>query len=163
MTPTEFAPIWKAMLRAWPAARPIEGTATEYASRLAAFTLAEVAAVVHVLILECEFLPSIATVWRRCVEARDQAPAWEHAWQEAEAHASGSGEPWSHEVAREAARVIGTWEIRTSTNPAATRAQFRGTYLSILERRRREFAANERQLPLPAHAALEVPNGRRPA
>lgn len=159
MNRTEFATVWAAMLRAWPAAKPIEGTATEYASRLAPFTRAEVAAVVDALVLECEFIPSIATVWQRCVDARDRAPGWEDAWTEAERHAAGTEAPWSHEAAKQAARLIGLYEIRASTNPAATRAQFRDAYLSIRRRRRREIAAGERELPPPARPALEPSKG----
>lgn len=156
MTEPEFARIWLSMRTAWPAAKPIDGTVVEYARRLAAFTAAEVAAVVDALILECEFLPSIATIWQRLVDARDQAPGWEEAWAEAEVHAEGTSEPWSHEVAQQAARTIGLYEIRASTNPAATRAQFRDVYQSILARRRREFATRERELPPPpGRPALE--------
>jgi hypothetical protein len=156
MTPHEFAPLWAVMLRAWPAAKPIDGTSSEYARRLAAFTRAEVAAVVDALILECEWMPSIATVWQRCIEARDDAPAWEDAWNEAQAHAEGTREPWSHEVAERVAKTIGLYEIRTSTNPATVRAQFRDAYLSMLQRRRHEFASSARELPPPARPALEA-------
>jgi hypothetical protein len=160
MTPSEFAPIWLDMLRACPSAKPIEGTSSLYARKLAPFTAAEVEAAVDVLILEREWVPPIAAIWQRCVDARDQAPGWEEAWTEAQEHA-GTREayPWSHEVAQQAARTIGLYEIRASTNPAATRAQFRDAYLSILERRRRQFAASERELPPPARRAIEATKG----
>ncbi len=159
--PPEFAPVWAVMLRAWPAAKPIDGTATEYARHLAVFELAEVSAVVDALVLECGWMPSIATIWQRCLDARDQAPGWESAWAEAELHADGTDQPWSHKAAHQAARSIGLYEIRASTNPAATRAQFRDAYLSILKRRRQEFASGERELP-PPQRAIEAPgNGRR--
>jgi hypothetical protein len=154
-----FAPIWADMLRAWPAAKPIDGTSRTYAKRLAVFEPAEVVAVVDALTLECEFMPSIATIWQRCVDQRDQAPGWEDAWAEAEEHAGGTDRPWSHEAAQQAARTIGLYEIRTSTNPAATRAQFRDAYQSILQRRRREMAASQRELPPPARPALESSKG----
>lgn len=155
MNTTEFAPIWLAMLRAWPAAKPAEGTSGEYARRLAPFTRPEVAQVVDALILECEWMPSIATIWQRLVDHRDQAPGWEDAWAEAEQHAAGTDDEWSHAAVQQAARTIGLYEIRASTNPAATRAQYRDAYQSILARRRREFASSTRELPPPARPALE--------
>ncbi len=155
MTLPEFTPIWLAMLRAWPAAKPAEGTATEYARRLAPFTRAEVAAVVDALILEAEWMPSIATIWQRLVDQRDQAPGWEDAWNEAQTHAEGTSELWSHEAAERAAKTIGLYEIRASINPAATRAQFRDIYTSMLQRRRRQFATSERELPPARRAELE--------
>lgn len=149
MTPPEFAPIWASMLRSYPAAKPAEGTSLEYARRLAFLDADEVAATVDALILECEFMPSIAAIWQRCVDTRDQVPGWETAWQEAQVHADGTSEPWSHEVAMEAARAIGLWEIRTSTNPDATRAQFRDIYQSVLKRRHQKFAVSQWALPPP--------------
>ena len=158
MTLPEFTPIWLVMLRAWPAAKPAEGTSVEYARRLADFTPAEVAAVVDALILEAEWMPSIATIWQRLVDQRDQAPGWEDAWNEAQTHAEGTSELWSHEAAERAAKTIGLYEIRASINTATTRAQFRDIYTSMLQRRRREFATSERELPPPARPALERPH-----
>ncbi len=155
MTLPEFTPIWLAMLRAWPAAKPAEGTSVEYARRLAPFTPAEVAAVVDALILEAEWMPSIATIWQRLVDQRDQAPGWEDAWNEAQIHAEGTSEPWSHEAAERAAKTIGLYEIRASTNTATTRAQFRDVYTSMLQRRRREFAEGQRALPPARRPELE--------
>ena len=155
MTLPEFTPIWLAMLRAWPAARPADGTATEYARRLAAFTPAEVDDVVDALIFEETFMPSIATIWQRLVDQRDQAPGWEDAWNEAQIHAEGTSEPWSHEAAERAAKTIGLYEIRASTNTATTRAQFRDVYTSMLQRRRREFAEGQRALPPARRPELE--------
>jgi hypothetical protein len=164
MTITEFRTIWRRMLQAWPGSKIEPGTPEAYARRLAAFEPGEVLAVIEALETEAEWLPSIAAIWQRCLAARDGAPGWEAAWAEAQEHA-GSSEayPWSHEAAQQAARSIGLYEIRASTNPATTRAQFRDAYLSITERRRREFASGARELPPPPArmAALEAGNGHR--
>jgi hypothetical protein len=172
MTPPEFAPIWLRMLKAWPNTKPIDGTAKEYARRLADFTPAEVEQVIDVLALESEWLPSIATIWQRCLAARDGAPGWEEALEEALAHASDAAiptggrpseaAPWSHEAVREAAGIIGSWSLRTDS-PGIIRAQFRDAYLAVLGRQRREYASGARELPPPAppKSALAAGTGRR--
>ncbi len=172
MTITEFRIIWRRMLQAWPGAKIEPGTPEVYARQLVAFEPGEVLAAVEALQTESEWLPSIAAIWQRCLAARDGAPGWEEAFEEAVDHAAdaaipvGGGRsvatPWSHEAVQEAARIIGPWSLRTDP-PATLRAQFRDAYLAVLGRQRREYASGARALPPPAPtaAALESSNGRR--
>jgi hypothetical protein len=162
-SPTQFAPMWAFMLAAWPGAKLEPGTNRAYAATAADFEPAEVAAAVAELHRRSTFFPSTAEVWRAALARRDHPPSWEQAWREAEAHAEGTDQAWSHPAVREAARAISLWEIATSTAPATVRAQFRDTYRAICERRLTEYAAGVRELPapgeLPALPAAPVGSG----
>lgn len=163
MTSEEFAPLWAEMLAAWPAAKPVAGSASLYLRRLAEFTVGEVRTVLAELEVSSDFFPSIAAIWQRCLAIRDDAPGWEQAWAEAvdaAAHRTSVGprERWaySHDAVHEALDLIGVWEVAHGTNTAALRAQFRDAYQGIVERRRRAYAAGTRELPPPPARRLQL-------
>jgi hypothetical protein len=164
MTREEFAPLWAELLAAWPAAKPAPGAATLYHRKLEGFTAVEVRTVVDELLVSSEFFPSLAALWQRCLAIRDDAPGWEQAWNEANnaaEHRTSStpnAAPWvySHEAVHEALDIIGPWELKTSENHAATRAQFRDIYRSILERRRAAYAIGAQALPAPKNRRLQL-------
>jgi hypothetical protein len=168
MTINEFRVIWRRMLQAWPGSKIESGTPEAYARSLAAFEPGEVLVVIEALQAESEWLPSIAAIWQRCLAARDRAPGWEEAFDEATAHASDAAiptaggppaaAPWSHEAVQEAARIIGPWSLRTDPVPTL-RAQFRDAYLAVLGRQRREYASGARALPPPAPSAARLEAG----
>lgn len=161
MTRSEFAPVWAYLLTCWPTAKIADGTAQVWADELAPFDAAEVAAAARELSRRATWFPSLAELWQAALARRDDPPTWEQAWAEAEDHASGTREPWSHPAVEDVAKdTIGLYEIRTTTNPSAVRAQFRDSYQAAIERRRREYAASARALPEPGTLpALPTPAG----
>lgn len=149
MTRSEFAPIWAYLLTCWPTAKIADGTELVWADELAPFDATEVAAAARELARRATWFPSLAELWQAALARRDDPPTWERAWAEAEGHASGTAEPWSHPAVQETARAIGLYEIRATTNPSAVRAQFRDSYQAAIGRRQRDYAAGARVLPAP--------------
>lgn len=133
MTPVEVAKLVALLGAAYPTYPATAETVAVYAEVLADVPWEAGQAAVRDLLLTYERWPSAATIRRRAAEmAGLTAPSPSDAWGEvtrmAHRHGRSAGVVWSHPVLAEAVRTIGWWEICTSTNQEALRAQFRRTY-----------------------------------
>jgi hypothetical protein len=124
---------------AFPAYPATAETVALYAELLADVPWTAGQAAVRDLLMTSERWPSPATIRKRAAELSGLgSPTATEAWAEVSKAAREAGRHtavvWSHPAIQEAVKAIGWWEICSTTNPEALRAQFRRMYEEIVEK-----------------------------